>query len=175
MILELLWRFAVISALAFGGGQAALPLVERVAVSDTGWLSPQDFSTGLAFSFITPGPILILATFIGYRAAGLGGAAAASVGVFLIPWALSAAAAHHLQRFARHPWLRGFGRGAGPAVIGLLSVTGLHIGRAAITDWIYALIAAAAFCLILRTKLHPGLILAAGAAAGWGHATVLGV
>jgi len=65
-LLALLWRFLVISLLAFGGGQAALPLVERLVVGG-GLVSAADFSTALAFSYITPGPVLILATFIGYR------------------------------------------------------------------------------------------------------------
>src|SRR6516164_5735072 len=66
MSLQLFWRFVVISTLAFGGGQAALPLVEQMTVG-SGWVSAQDFSTALAVSYVTPGPVLILATFIGYR------------------------------------------------------------------------------------------------------------
>jgi len=42
MIVDLFTRCVLISLLAFGGGQAALPLIERIAVGETGWLSPQD-------------------------------------------------------------------------------------------------------------------------------------
>ena len=55
----------MIGTLAFGGGQAALPLVERLAVADTGWLTPAQFATGVGLSYATPGPVLILAAFIG--------------------------------------------------------------------------------------------------------------
>ena len=55
-MLELFVRFLVIGTLAFGGGQAALPLVERLAVADTGWLTPAQFATGIGLSFATPGP-----------------------------------------------------------------------------------------------------------------------
>ena len=41
MILDLFWRFVLVSLLAFGGGQAALPLIERIAVGETGWVSPR--------------------------------------------------------------------------------------------------------------------------------------
>lgn len=166
MISDLFWRFAVISLLAFGGGQAALPLVERIAVSDTGWLSSQDFAAAVAFSYVTPGPVLILATFVGYRAAGLLGALAATLGVFLMPWVLAAAAAQQLQRFLRHPWLGGFGRGAAPAVVGLLGVTALTLARHATVSWPYAVIAAVALLLALRSKMHPIFILVGGAALG---------
>ena len=60
-MLELIARFLVIGTLAFGGGQAALPLVERLAVADTGWLTPTQFATGVGLSYATPGPVLILA------------------------------------------------------------------------------------------------------------------
>lgn len=162
----------VISALAFGGGQAALPLVERAAVAETGWVTAEDFSTALAFSYITPGPVLILATFIGYRADGLLGAAAATFGVFLLPWALSALAARQLQRYMRHPRLQGFGRGAGLAVVGLLGVTAFSIAQGAVTAWPYALIAAFALALGIARRVHPFLILLGGAIAGLGLGSV---
>jgi chromate transporter len=175
MIVDLFWRFVLISLLAFGGGGAALPLVERLAVSETGWVSPQDFATAVACGYVTPGPVLITATFIGYRAAGLTGAVASTVGIFLMPWFLAAAAAQQLQRFLQHRWLAGFGRGAAPAVVGLLGVTALSIAKQSFTHWAYALIAVIALVLALWTKVHPILILIGGAAMGWGIGVVAGL
>jgi chromate transporter len=171
MILDLFWRFILVSLLAFGGGQAALPLLERLAVGETGWVSSQDFAAAVAFGYVTPGPVLITATFIGYRVAGLMGALSATLGVFLMPWVLAAAAAQQLQRFMQHPWLRSFGLGAAPAVVGLLVVTALDLARHAFVHWAYAGIAVVALGLALRTRLYPLGILVGGAAAG----AVLGV
>ncbi|HEU0021406.1 MAG TPA: chromate transporter [Dehalococcoidia bacterium] len=168
MIFDIFWRFVLVGMLAFGGGQAALPLVERITVADTGWVSPQDFATATAFGYITPGPVLITGTFIGYQAAGLAGALAATAGAFLVPWALAAAAAQTLRRLVQHPWLGGFGRGAGPAVVGLLGVTAFSLGRSAFVAWPYAVIAAVALFLAIRTKVHPILILLGGALLGSG-------
>jgi chromate transporter len=166
MIGDLFTRCVLISLLAFGGGQAALPLIERIAVAETGWVSAQDFATAVAFGYVTPGPVLITTTFLGYRAAGLAGAFAATFGIFLMPWALAAAAAQLLRRWMQHPWLHNFGRGAAPAVVGLLVVTALHLSRSAFSSEVHVGIAGVALALALWTKLHPMLILLGGAVIG---------
>jgi chromate transporter len=53
---------------------AALPLVERLVAGEMGWILPRDFAAAVARGYLTPDPVLITATFVGYRAAGLGGA-----------------------------------------------------------------------------------------------------
>ena len=166
MILDLFTRCVLISLLAFGGGQAALPLIERIAVGETGWLSPQDFAMAVAFGYVTPGPVLIIMTFLGYRAAGIAGAGVATLGIFLMPWALAAAAAQLLRRWMQHPLLQNFGRGAAPAVVGLLVVTALHLARSAFTSEVHAGIAGVALALALWTKLHPMVILLGGTVVG---------
>jgi chromate transporter len=176
MILDLFTRCVLISLLAFGGGQAALPLIERIAVGETGWLNPQDFAAAVAFGYVTPGPVLITMTFLGYRAAGIAGACAATLGIFLMPWALAAAAAQQLQRFMQHPWLQSFGRGAAPAVVGLLVVTALHLARPTFSSgWPYAGIVAAALALALWTKLHPIILLLGGTIIGAVNGLLKGV
>ena len=79
----------IISLLAFGGGQAALPLVEQVAVRDMHWVSASTFGAAVAFSYVTPGPVLIVAAFIGFQVAGMAGVVAATLGAFVAPWALA--------------------------------------------------------------------------------------
>jgi chromate transporter len=175
MILDLFTRCVLISLLAFGGGGAALPLIERIAVAETGWVSPQDFAMAVAFGYITPGPILITMTFLGYRVAGLAGAFAATVGIFLMPWALAAAAAHLLRRWMQHPLLQSFGRGAAPAVVGLLVVTALHLSRSAFASEIHVGIAAIALGLALWTKLNPIVLLLGGAVVGALYGLLKGV
>jgi chromate transporter len=164
---ELFVRFVIISLLAFGGGQAALPLVERLVVSETRWLSPSTFGTAVAFGYLTPGPVLITATFVGHRVAGLPGAVAATLGAFLMPWLLAAVTAQQATRWAQHPALGRFGAGATPAVIGLLGVTALTLTREAMIGAPYLLIAAVALVLVATTRIHPAALLAGGGIAGW--------
>jgi chromate transporter len=128
-IIELVTRFLMVGAIAFGGGGAALPLVERIAVADTGWLTPQQFALGVGFSYATPGPVLILAAFVGFYVAGLVGALAATFAVFAIPVLLAAGSARTVTRLNRYPRFRAFGRYAGTAAVGLLAVTGFALAR----------------------------------------------
>lgn len=166
---HLLWslfsRFLVISLAAFGGGKAALPLIERISVA-AGWVSPQTFAASVGFGYVAPGPILILATFIGYQAAGVPGAVAATVGVFLAPMLLAGWAAAGITRLADNRWLGAFGEGAAPAVVGLFGATAWSLARASVTSWPLAGVAALALALAARTKIAPGWLLLSGSVLG---------
>lgn len=166
-LLHLFGRFALISLVAFGGGQAALPLVERVSVAEMGWLTPAAFAAAVAFGYVTPGPVLMTAAFVGYTVAGLPGALAATLGAFLLPTGLAAATAAGLQRLARNRWLRAFGTGAAPAVVGLLGATAWSLGEAGAAAWPLAGITLVALVLAARTALNPLWLVLGGALAGW--------
>jgi len=128
-MLELVLEFLTVGAIAFGGGQAALPLVERIAVGERAWLSPQQFALGVGLSYATPGPVLILAAFVGFYVAGIPGAIAATLAVFTVPVLLAASAAGFVQKLSRFAAFRAFGRYAGAAAIGLLGVTLYSLAR----------------------------------------------
>jgi chromate transporter len=167
---ELFLRFLMVGATAFGGGGAALPLVERITVAETGWLTPQQFAIGVGFGYATPGPILILAAFVGYYVAGFAGALAATVGVFTIPVLLAASSAGLVSRLNRYARFRAFGRFAAAAAVGLLAVTMYALARP-MFDLHPALLAGAALVFAAeRFGVSPVLLLAiavgVGAAAG---------
>ncbi len=158
-ILELMLRFGLVGALAFGGGQAALTLVERIAVTQTGWLSPQTFATGVGLAYATPGPVLILAPFIGFHVAGVSGALAATVSVFAVPVALAIASAKFVSHFSESPRFRAFGRYAAAAAIGLLGVTLLTLARPVVNVHPALLIPAALVFAAERRGVSPVLLL----------------
>jgi chromate transporter len=161
-MLELIARFLVIGTLAFGGGQAALPLVERLAVADTGWLTPAQFATGVGLSYATPGPVLILAAFIGYHVAAVPGALAATAAVFVVPVVFAGFAAQLVNKLKDARWFQAFGRFAAAAAIGLLGVTLIALARPVVDIHPILLVGAAAVFAAQLHGIHP-LILIAGA------------
>src|SRR5262245_4448417 len=167
---ELFLRFLLVGATAFGGGGAALPLVERITVGETGWLTPQQFAIGVGFAYATPGPILILAAFVGYHVAGLVGALVATAGVFAIPVLLAAGSAGLVTRLNRYARFRAFGRFAAAAAVGLLAVTLAALARPLVELHPLLLGGAALVFAAERYGLSPLLLLAIavglGAAAG---------
>lgn len=81
LYLELFLQFFLIGALSFGGGYAALPLIQSAVVERQGWLTYAEFADVLTLSEVTPGPIALnAASFAGYRTAGIAGSVAATLG-----------------------------------------------------------------------------------------------
>lgn len=169
--MALLWalfvQFAVTSLLAFGDGQAVLPLIERQSVAERGWLSTSAFTAGVGVGYLVPGPVTTMAAFVGYMAGGLAGGVAATLGMFLAPVILAALAAKGVERLARSRWVRAFGMGAAPAVVGLLGATLWNLSRHALTAWPLGGVALLSLALAAKTKITPGWLLLGGAILGW--------
>jgi len=170
---ELVWRFLVVGALAFGGGQAALPLVERLAVADMGWLTPAQFAVGVGLSYATPGPVLILAAFVGYHVAGVAGALAATASVFAVPVLLAGLAAQLVANLRDAPWFRALGRFAAAAAVGLLGVTLAALAWPLALAHPVLLLGVAAVFVVEHFGVHPAVLVAIAAVLG-GVAPLLG-
>ena len=172
-IVELVARFLTVGALAYGGGAAALPLVERFTVAETGWLTPRQFTIGVGFAYATPGPILILAAFVGYHVAGVPGALAGTFAVFAIPVVLAAGSADVVQRLNKYARFRGFARFAGAGAVGLLAVTMSALALPLFDIHPALLIGSAVVLACERAGLSPVLLLVLAVALGAGSAFVL--
>ena len=98
--LQLFCVFFKIGAFTFGGGYAMIPIIQRETVENKGWISDDDIHDIIAIAESTPGPIAInSATFVGYRVAGVFGAAFATFGVVLPSYLLISAIAYLLREF----------------------------------------------------------------------------
>jgi len=144
--------FLRIGAITFGGGFVMIPLIESEAVDAHHWLTHQEFADATALGQITPGPVLISATFIGYRVAGTLGALVATISIFLPSFLMTVAAGSSLRRFRDNQIVQSFLRGVTPAVAGLLVAAAISIGRAGIHTVIGLLLAIAAGVVLVRYR-----------------------
>lgn len=147
--------FLRMGAVTFGGGFVMIPLIEAEAVNSHHWLTHQEFADATALGQVTPGPVLISATFIGYRVAGTLGALVATISIFLPSFLMTIAAGSSLRRFRNNQVVQSFLRGVTPAVVGLLVAAAISIGRAGIHTSIGLLLAVAAAVVLVRFRPNP--------------------
>lgn len=145
--------FAGMSLFLFGGGYVFIPLIQNTVVAGNGWLTQQEFVDAIAMGQITPGPILISATFIGYKVAGVLGALVATIGIFMPPALLMIISSHALSRIKQSPVIKAVLRGIRPAVIGMIIAAVIAVGMTASQHWASAIIFATALFAQLKFKL----------------------
>ncbi len=163
LLLTLSTLFLRIGTVTFGGGFVMIPLIEAEVVDSHHWLTHQEFVDATALGQVTPGPVLITATFIGYRVAGTLGALVATIGIFLPSFLMTVVAGSSLARFHTNKIVQSFLKGVTPAVVGLLVAAGISIGRAGIHSWVGMLIAVIAGVVLVRYRPNAiWVILGAG-------------
>ena len=155
LLLTLSAIFLRMGSVTFGGGLVMVPLIESEVVNTHHWLTHQEFADAFALGQITPGPVLITATFVGYRVAGTLGALVATVSIFLPAFLITIAAASSLRRFRNNEQVQSFLRGIAPAVIGILVAAALSIGRAGIHSWVGVSIMLLAIFTLIRFRPNP--------------------
>ncbi len=147
--------FLKVGVVAFGGGYAMIPILQWEMVDHLSWLSLRQFLDGILLGFVTPGPIIITATFIGYWIGRLPGALVATVAIFLPPILLIIFLTPFYQKIKEGRWVRPMIQGVLAALVGMLVLVTAQMGLAALTDLkSLALMTAASLALmVLRLNL----------------------
>lgn len=160
--------FAKASAFTFGSGLAIVPFLHQGLVHDHHWLTEQQFVDAVAMGLISPGPVVIMATFAGYLVGGIAGALLATAAVFLPVYFFVIVPGPLLRRHGEHPRLRGFIKGATAAAAGAIAGAAVVIGQQVIATGTSVAIAFAALALLLqrRVKLPEPALVAAAALIG---------
>ena len=171
-IMTLLWRillsFMKVGLFGYGGGPSMIPLVQEEVVDLHGWLSNEEFVDALAMGNSLPGPIVVkMATFVGYKLAGIPGLLSAVLGVSLPGLLLMLMMTIFFFRFKDHPKVQAVLQAVRPAVVGLLAVVIYRVWPAAVNRrWDSALIAVATLLAVTLLNVHPALAILAAAALG---------
>jgi chromate transporter len=159
---QLFWSFLKIGAVLYGSGYVLLAFLRNEFVVRLGWLTDQQLLDAIAIGQFTPGPVFTTATFVGYVIAGLPGAALATLGIFLPSFIFVAAVNPLIPMLRRSPWMGGFLDGVNVAALGLMAAVLWELGRAAIIDWLTALLAIVSAVLLFRFKLNSAWLVLGG-------------
>ena len=141
--------------LVFGSGLVIVPFLKTYVVDQYHWLDNRAFLDSVAIGMISPGPVVITATFVGYLLNDFSGAVAATVGMFLPSVLFTIIGTPILRRYRSNARVQGFVRGVSVAVVGVLVGTGFLIVRTAIGDLFSGLLFAIALVTILALKRVP--------------------
>jgi len=157
--------FAKAGLFVFGSGLAVVPFLYGGVVQEHHWLTERQFVDAVAVAMITPGPVVITVAFIGYLVAGISGATAAAVGIFIPVYLVVVLLAPSYKRWAKNPQLNAFVRGVTAAATGAIAGAVIVLARRSIYDVATLTIAVVTFGVLVRWKV-PEPVLIACAAAG---------
>ncbi len=161
--LELFAIFLKIGAVIFGGGYAAIPFIKNEVCTIRSWLSPEEFLDGVALGQMTPGPIAITATFVGFKVMGVFGALIATIGIFLPSFIMLVLLAKLYKKINKNPYVTSFFNGIKSAVVAVLLSTGILFILTNWTNIYYALFGIGALLLLIFFRIEPILLILAGA------------
>ncbi len=163
-IAAVLAYFLRVGSVIFGSGYVLFAFLHADLVQARAWVTEAQLVDAIAIGQVTPGPLFTTATFIGYLVGGWAGAIAATVGIFLPAFLLSAASHAALTRLQASPAFRLVLDGINAASLALMVLVTWELGRVAVTGWVPTSIALGSLGILLATRINPmWLVLAAAA------------
>lgn len=163
---KLVLFFLKAGSLTFGSGLVIVPFLEQGLVQQYGWLDERQFLIAVAIGMISPGPVVITATFVGYLVAGFWGSLVSTVGIFLPSFLLVLIVAPILARHRGNANVQGFVKGAYAAAIGTILGASVLLGKIAIGDWLTVVVGIASLAVLFRWKISNPMLIAATAVVG---------
>lgn len=146
--------FTGMSLTLFGGGYVIIPAMQQVIVDGFHWLTTKEFADAIAMGQITPGPVILTATFIGYRVAGLLGACVASFAIFFPPGMVMLLFSGFLKKIKDSNVVTAIFKGMRPAIIGMIFSAAFTVGKGAEMVWPSAVIFLTVLILLVRYKMN---------------------
>jgi chromate transporter len=163
---QLFLYFAKAGMFVFGSGLAVVPFLYGGVVQEHHWLTDHQFVDAVAVAMITPGPVVITVAFIGYLVAGVAGATAAALGIFLPVYLVVILLAPSYKRWARNQQLNAFVQGVTAAATGAIAGAVVVLARRSVYDWPTICICAVSVAVLFRWKIPEPILIAGAAVAG---------
>lgn len=154
IIAKLFSTFSSMSVLLFGGGFVFIPMIQEVVVDAYQWVTHKEFIDGIALGQVTPGPILISATFIGYKVAGIWGASLATIGIFAPPAIVMLVCTGFLDRIKSSQLIRTVLKGIRCGVIGMIAAAAYVVINSAEPNLVTLMIFVLSMSALLILKLE---------------------
>jgi chromate transporter len=164
---DIFWFFFKTGFLVFGSGLVVVPFLKAYVVDQYHWLSNQAFLDAVAVGIVSPGPVVITATFVGYLTHRMDGALVATAGMFAPSLIFVLIGTPILRKYRSNGRVQGFIRGITVAVVGVLVGTSFLVARSSIHDWLsLALLVAALVAIWSKWKIPDQALVGAGALIG---------
>lgn len=165
-LLDLALVFLKTGSLTYGSGFVIIGVLQQDVVNNYHWLNQADFLAGISFGNITPGPVVITSTFIGYLTAGLTGSLVSTFCIFFPTFCFVLILAHSIGKFKNNFYLKSFIKGANAAAIGAILSTAYNLSGSSMIDIPTWIIFAISLLILFRVKVNTLYLIVAAAACG---------
>lgn len=158
--------FSGISLSLFGGGYVMIPIMQSLLVTNLKWVTSTEFLDCIAFSQLTPGPILVSSIFIGYKLTGFAGAIVALLATFGPSAVLMIMVSKLFAAHKEHQWLKNTLAGIKPVVVGLIIASAIKLLQSVPLNASLIIICVITFFISFRFKISPVYIILGSLAVG---------
>lgn len=165
--IQIISTFSGISLTLFGGGYVVIPALHELFVENLGWLTSAEFADGIAIGQITPGPIFITATFIGYKVAGIMGALLATIAMFTPPMVLTVLLSRFVKTLNQSTLVKAAMKAVRTAVIGMIFASAVTIGQTISVSIVSVAIFLVAFYISFKYTISPVYLIIGSGVAGF--------
>jgi len=157
----LTWVAFKVGALSYGGGFVIIPLMQHDVVNTYHWMTGAQFLNVVALGQVTPGPVVLTVSAVGYAAHGLSGAALATLVVFAPSFCFILLGARHFEQLRLNTSVAAFLAGAGPSVIGAIGASALALSLLMTHLWQGPVLAGALVWMFALKRSSPVMLLGA--------------
>ena len=166
--IELVRVFSNISLTLFGGGYVFIPVLDKIIVNEIGWLNSQQFIDCIAMGQITPGPILISATFVGYKMNGITGALLATFSIFAPSSVIIIFISRFFLYFKNNMFAKKIIQGIKKGIVGLILYSAIIVllNKGSI-DVFTVIVFISSIMILIKTKVHPVILILLSGLAGY--------